>query len=113
MKVERSDRDGVVVLALEGEFDSFETDAVASAFQSCIDEGANRIALDCEKLLFVNSTTIAFLIRAQKTSQGHGGEIVIARPRDFIHKTLETLGLGQIFRMTGTLDEAIALLASP
>lgn len=112
MKLSRSERDGVAILSLEGEFDSFETDVVADGFQACLQEGHASIVLDCDKLLFVNSTTIAFLIKAQKMAQSRGGRIVFAQPREFIRKTLETLGLTQIFPMVDSLEEAVESLKS-
>ncbi len=112
MELHRSEQDGIAILSLEGEFDSFETDAVAEGFQSCLDDGHAKIVLDCLKLLFVNSTTIAFLIKAQKMAEARDGRLVFARPREFIRKTFETLGLTQIFTMVDSLDEAVELLKS-
>ncbi len=110
MKIERRIEDGIAVLVLEGEFDSFETNLVDKHFTACLEEGHNKIVLDCEKLSFVNSTTIAYFIKAQKTARSQGGEVIFARPRDFIRKTLDTLGLGQVFRMSDSPDAAIAEL---
>ena len=110
MEIHRSEQDGIPVLSLEGEFDSFDTDTVADGFQACLDDGHTKIVLDCEKLLFVNSTTIAFLIKAQKMAGSRGGRIIFARPKAFIRKTFETLGLTQIFKMADSLDEAVKSL---
>ena len=110
MVLHRSDRDGIAVLSLEGEFDSFETDVVADGIQACLQEGHNKIVLDCHKLLFINSTTIAFLIKAQKMTESRGGRLIFARPREFIRKTLETLGLTQLFTLLDSLDEAVEAL---
>ena len=112
MELHRSEQDGIPILSLEGEFDSFETDAVADGFQACFEDGHAKIVLDCEKLLFVNSTTIAFLIKAQKMAASRGGRLIFARPKAFIRKTFETLGLTQILTMVDSLDEAVELLKS-
>jgi anti-anti-sigma factor len=61
-------------------------------------------------MTFANSTTIAFLITAQKRVGAMGGRLVLARPRDFIRRTLRTLGLDQVFPVTGSVEEAIATL---
>ena len=111
MKIERRIEDGIAVLVLEGEFDSFETKLVDKHFTACVEEGHNKIVLDCEKLSFVNSTTIAYFIKAQKTVRAQSGEVIFARPRDFIRKTLDTLGLGQVFRLSASLASALAELS--
>ena len=108
MKVTRSDHDGIAVLRLEGEFDSFETELVREGFEECLKAGQKRVVLDLGGMTFANSTTIAYFITAQKKATQQGGKVVLARPRDFILKTLATLGLNQVFRIRTTVDEAIA-----
>lgn len=110
MKINRRVEDGVAVMVLEGEFDSFETNLVDKHFTACLEEGHQKIVLDCEKLTFVNSTTIAYFIQAQKSVRAQGGDVIFAQPRTFIRKTLDTLGLGQVFRMSDSVDAAIAEL---
>ncbi len=112
MKVKRNDRDGVAVLRLEGEFDSFETELVREGFDACISDGLHCVAFDLEDLQFANSTTIAYFITAQKQARDLGGRVIIARPSDFLQKTLVTLGLDHVFAIVPTLDEAVASLKS-
>jgi anti-anti-sigma factor len=107
MKVTRDDVDGIPVLRLVGEFDSFETELVREAFEECVRQGRHSVVLDLDELSFANSTTIAYLITAQKRAQKEGGKVVIARPRDFIQKTLATLGLNQVFTITDTVEAAV------
>jgi len=110
MQVTRDDRDDCAVLVLTGEFDSFETGLVREGFEACLAEGRTRIVLDLGPMSFANSTTIAYLITAQKRAHEAGGRVVLARPQDFIHKTLKTLGLEQVFPIVDSVDEAVAEL---
>ncbi len=110
MQVSRDEQDGVGILRLEGEFDSFETELVRDGVEACINEGKNRIALDLSALSFANSTTIAYFITAQKRVNGLGGKIVLAAPGDFIRKTLATLGLDQVLAFTESVDDAVSML---
>jgi anti-sigma B factor antagonist len=112
MKVTSSERDGVGILHLTGEFDSFETDLVRKAFEAFIEEGLSEVVIDLGDLTFANSTTIAYLITAQRKALAEGGKVILARPREFIFKTLKTLGLEHVFAIAESLDEAVASLKS-
>jgi anti-anti-sigma factor len=112
MKVTRKAVDGVGILRLEGEFDSFETEMVREGFEACVGSEPPRVVLDLQELTFANSTTIAYFITAQKRAQALGGSVVLAAPGDFLKKTLKTLGLDQVFVFSGSVDEAVARLKS-
>lgn len=107
MKVTRSEREGVAILRLAGEFDSFETEEVRRTFEACLREGQRRVVLDLADLVFANSTTIAYFISAQKRAREAGGGLILARPGDFLRKTLKTLGLDQVLSIRTTLDDAV------
>jgi anti-anti-sigma factor len=110
MKVTRSEREGVAILRLAGEFDSFETEEVRRTFESCLKEGRHRVVLDLADLTFANSTTIAYFITAQKRAREAGGGLILASPGDFLRKTLRTLGLEQVLTMRDSLDDAVSAL---
>jgi anti-sigma B factor antagonist len=110
MKVTRSEREGVAILRLQGEFDSFETEEVRRTFERCLLEGKKRLVLDLSDLVFANSTTIAYFISAQKRAREVGGGMILAKPGDFLRKTLKTLGLDQVLTIRDTVDSAIDAL---
>jgi anti-sigma B factor antagonist len=110
MKLTRSEREGVAILRLAGEFDSFETEEMRRMFEECLREGRRRLVLDLTDLVFANSTTIAFFISAQKRAREAGGGMILARPGEFLRKTLKTLGLDQVLVISPDLDTAISSL---
>ena len=110
MRVTRGERDGVAILRLEGEFDSFETELVREAFEACLQQGRHRVVLDLSALSFANSTTIAYFITAQKRAKALGSKVVLAAAGDFIRKTRKPRGLAQVFAFMGSGDEAVAAL---
>lgn len=112
MKVTKGTQNGVAVLRLEGEFDTFETDMVRDGFESCVEQGHKSVVMDLTDLTFANSTTIAYFITAQKRAESLGGQIVLAQPRDVILKTMSTLGLDKVFSFAESVDDAVATLKS-
>ena len=110
MKVSTADSDGIPVLKLEGDFDSFETDAVRRGFAEILSEKTPSVVVDLAEMTFANSTTIASFISAQRDAKKVGGTIVLACPREFIKKTLVTLGLHNVFKIADSVDDALAQL---
>jgi anti-sigma B factor antagonist len=110
MKVTRSEQEGVAILRLMGEFDSFETEEMRQVFEECLREGRRRVVFDLTDLVFANSTTIAYFISAQKRAREAGGGLVLASPGEFLRKTLKTLGLDQVLAIEDSLEDAIRIL---
>jgi anti-anti-sigma factor len=112
MKVTSSEQNGVGILHLKGEFDSFETELVKQGFEEFLKGGKRKVIIDLGELTFANSTTIAYLITAQRRAASQGGQVILARPREFIFKTLKTLGLEQVFMIVDSLEKAVSSFKS-
>ena len=112
MKVTREDQDGIPVLTLWGEFDSFETEMVRVVFEECLEEGNVRVVFQLGQMTFANSTTIAYFITAQRHARARKGQIVLAEPQEMILKALTTLGLAQVFPIFDNLEDAVVSLKS-
>jgi anti-sigma B factor antagonist len=110
VKVSTADSDGIPVLKLEGDFDSFETDAVRRGFAEILSASTPSVVVDLSEMTFANSTTIASFISAQRDAKAVNGTIVLANPRDFIRRTLVTLGLHNVFKIADSVEEALAEL---
>lgn len=112
MQVSSSEHDGIAILTLTGEFDSFETDLVRAGFEDLLREGHTRVVFDLGPLTFANSTTIAYFITAQRNARAQKGEVALAGPHDIILKALTTLGLQQVFPICDDVETAVAHLKS-
>lgn len=112
MNVTQSNKDGIAVLHLHGEFDSFETEKVREVFDACLQQGHHSVVMDLSEMTFANSTTLAYFITAHNRAAASGGKVVLAQPNSFILKTMQTLGLHNVLAIAGTVDEAVLGLAS-
>jgi len=110
VKVTTTESGGIPVLKLDGDFDSFETDDVRRGFAEILSEKTPSVVVDLADMTFANSTTIASFISAQRDAKAIGGNIILASPRDFIRKTLVTLGLHNVFKIADSVDDALAQL---
>lgn len=110
MRVSQSLREGVSVLLLEGEFDSFEAAALTERLGTLLSAEKPRLVFDLNAASFLDSSTFAAFLAAQRHAQSRGGIIVLARPRHGVLKTMKTLGIDHVFPVFGSTEDAVASL---
>jgi len=111
MKLVEESRDGVTVLTLRGEFDSFVTSSFTGEIAKLQAEGANRIVLNQRLVKFINSTALGSIIKARKTCREAGGDLVISSPSPAVREAMESLGLDRVFRIFETDEAAVSAIA--
>jgi anti-sigma B factor antagonist len=89
----------VVVVGLEGEFDSDGLPALRAEFDALLGGGATRLCVNVNRLVFVTSTVLSFFVDAQRRLKARGGEIVFSAPSRFFGSTVRTLELHHIFEV--------------
>jgi anti-sigma B factor antagonist len=89
--------DGLVVNAPSGRFDAHEAPAFRMLLESAIDAGARAVTVDLGAVVFMDSTALAELVRAQRLLNGSGGSMCLARPSDAVRVILEVTGLASVF----------------
>ena len=112
MKLVKESRDGVTVLTLRGEFDSFVTGSFSGEIAKLQEEGASRIVLNQRLVKFINSTALGSIIKARKACREAGGDLVISSPSPVVREAMESLGLDRVFRIFDDDDTAVSALAS-
>jgi len=112
MKLVKESRDGVAVLTLKGEFDSFVTGSFATEIGKLQGDGANRIVLNQRLVKFINSTALGSIIKARKACREAGGDLVISAPSPAVREAMESLGLDRVFRIFEDDDAAVVALSA-
>jgi anti-anti-sigma factor len=110
MKLLKENRDGIVVITLEGEFDAFVIKAFNNEITKILEEGTDRIVLNLGPVKFVNSTALGSILRAHKECARAGGSLVVSQPSVAVRDAMQSLGLDRHFSICATDDEAIAAL---
>lgn len=106
LTVARCQQDGVHVVALSGELDLRAVGELERALAEAGD-GA-RICLDLTRLLFIDSTGLATVIRGHQALAAGGGRLAVAcRGEGSVRRTFETTGLTTL--LTVAEDRATAL----
>lgn len=108
LTIERSERDGIRIVALRGELDLRGAGELETALAQ-LGEPA-RVCLDLTELGFIDSTGLAAVIRAHQALAAGGGALAVAcRDKGSVCRTFETTGLTAL--LTVAADRASALQA--
>ena len=111
MKLVKESRDGITVLTLKGEFDSFVTGSFSTEIGKLQEEGANRIVLNQRLVKYINSTALGSIIKARKACREAGGDLVVSSPSPAVREAMESLGLDRVFRIFEDDDTAVSSFA--
>ena len=101
------------VVALAGSFDSTSLPAVATQVDRLLDAGTSRLVFDFRKVVFVNSSSLGYVLRAQRRAETAGGGLVLVLAEGFLRSVIATLGLDRRVAVVSTVEEAVARLATP
>jgi anti-anti-sigma factor len=104
------DRDGVAVVALEGEMDL----AAAEALRGVVDGADGRgLVLDLEAVTFVDSAVLKELLRARAELSARGVRLILASPPRPVRRLLELTRTSELFETADDAAEARRRLAGP
>lgn len=113
MDIKRTDRQGVAVLALSGRLNQGSADALHSAAMEIAgDENHSALVVDMGGVDFIASVGIRSLIRPSQALSTRGGKLAVANLNPQIDEFFRLTGLDQMFRVFGTVDEAIDGISS-
>lgn len=101
-----SDYGGQVVVALRGELDVMDAEAVAAALTAAADR-ANVVVVDLAGLTFIDASGIAALVRARRHARHRGGALVLAAPQRQVRRVLALTQQAAAFSLHADVAEAI------
>jgi anti-anti-sigma factor len=108
----RTTPDGVVVLALEGEFDLAAAPATRERLTAARAAGARGVVLDMTEVTFVDSSVLRELLRAEAQMQSEGVSLVIAALRPPVARLLELTHTAGLLKVAPTVAEALQRAAA-
>lgn len=103
----RTTPEGVIVLALEGEFDLAAAPTLRERLADARGAGARGVVLDMTEVTFVDSSVLRELLRADAEMDSEGGPLVIAAPRPPVARLLELTHTAGLLTVAPTVAEAL------
>lgn len=96
MRIRTETGNGTHEIELAGRFDAHELPAFRAAVDPLVRDGGT-VNLDLGNVVFVDSSALAELVRAQKSAHACGGTLVLTALSDPVRVILELTALAQVF----------------
>ncbi len=95
--VETESSDGFAVIRLEGAVDAHTAPQFEEAVQTVIDQGQNKIVVDCAKLSYISSAGLGVFMGFIEEVRDAGGDIKICGLSDKAKQPFEILGFESLY----------------
>lgn len=105
--IERSERSGIQVLALDGYLDAHTAPQFEAAIQELLEAGKIRIVIDCGKLTYISSAGLGVFMSFIEEIREQGGDIKLASIAPKVYQVFEVLGFPELFNIEADPEAAI------
>jgi anti-sigma B factor antagonist len=95
------------VVSVDGELDLHTAPELEQALGAVLVRGGRNVVVDLVGLVFIDSTALAVLLRAQPRFSGSGGRLLLVTEDRRILRTLEITGLDRTFDIEPRLGKAV------
>ena len=108
MIVEKTQRDGSTVIALEGAIRLGESaEFFSQTLQRTLDDETGHVLIDFSRINYIDSTGIGELVGYLQRFRSQERQLILVNPSDKIGQLLEISRLDQLFRIHRSVDEAL------
>ncbi len=107
LKIDIGEKDGVVVLKLDGEVDVYTAPKLKSRLVDLVDQGKFKIVVDLEEVDFMDSSGLGVLVGGLKRVRSHDGAIALVCTQENILKIFRITGLVKVFPIFENQDQAV------
>ena len=110
LTVDISERDGVAVLAPQGDVDMNASPALRASIRPLVSKDKSRVVIDLSGVPYMDSSGVATLVEAMKLVRNHKGSLALCGMNDRVRGIFEIARLDQYFSIHDSIDAAIAQL---
>ena len=108
MEFNVSENNGVTVVAIEGSLDTQTAQEAQDKLGDLIDNGADKILVNFDKLEYISSAGLRSLLFAAKQMKSKSGEIRVCSLNDTVMEVFEISGFMTIFNVSNDETEALS-----
>ncbi len=98
MRIRTETGAGRHLMTLAGRFDAHEVPAFATAVDALLADTGCTVRINLSSVVFVDSSALAELLRAQRAAAASGGDVLLVEPSDPVRIILELTALDQVLR---------------
>lgn len=108
MEINQRERDGVVILDIQGEIDLYNAPEIKDSIQKLIDQQKYNIIINLEKVSYIDSSGIGALISSLSNLKKYQGGLKIINVFASVKKVFELTKLTSFFEIYDSEDEAVS-----
>jgi anti-sigma B factor antagonist len=98
-------------ISLAGRFDAHEIDGFRVAFDPLLAEPAIIVRVDLANVVFVDSSALAELLRAQRAARESDGDLILVNMSDPVRIILELTALEKVFTTEAGANAGVGVAA--
>ncbi|MFJ4688619.1 STAS domain-containing protein [Streptomyces sp. NPDC091377] len=91
-----------------GELDHHTADLLREPLEQCLEDGLNRLVVDCARLDFLDSTGLNVLLGARLKAEAAGGGVHLAGMQPVVARVFEITGADAVFTVHDSVAAALA-----
>lgn len=95
------------VVTPEGELDHHTSDLLREPLERSVEDGYNRLVVDCSRLQFCDSTGLNVLLGARLNAEAAGGGVHLAGMLPVVARVFEITGASAVFTVHDDLEAAL------
>ncbi len=107
MEIAVSEAGEVKVLRVDGKLDTKTSPDAQALLTELIEQGATKIVVNFEKLVYISSSGLRVLLAAAKQLKGNSGELRVCSLNDVVQEVFEISGFNTILAVTKSELEAL------
>src|SRR6185436_20188273 len=113
LKIDLKDADGVALIVLDGRLDETKEEPLTKVFERLMNRGFCRIALDCTKLVYLNSHGVSSFVSYIDEARARGGDMKFFGLSAESRFVMERLGLSNFVQAFANESEALKAFELP
>jgi anti-anti-sigma factor len=108
MQINEQTVNGVVVIALQGDFDAATAPVVDRRLQALVKEGRPRLLVDLGGVSYIASAGLRVLLAALKGARGGGGDLRLTGLQPAVREVFDMAGFAPLFRIYVNAEAGLA-----
>ena len=113
LRIDLRDAEGVAVVILDGRVDRSKEPAITRVFERLMNRGFARLAIDCSRLVYLDSHGISSFVAYIDEARARGGDMKFFGLSAEARFVMERLGLSDFVQTFAAEDEAIKAFELP
>jgi anti-sigma B factor antagonist len=106
MEITYSTQGNLATVSLVGQlWQRDDLKSVDDIVESCIKDGLKIIVIDADRLSFINSQGLGFLVRTHARLKESGGKLVLFSPRESVLEVMELSGFNMFMTIAKTEND--------